>query len=209
MTRDIIWKISRNELSSGERLPSIEKMASDYGVARSTIREAIKYMESTGLVYSVHGKGTFITTYVPSSNGIAFLDHIVELRKMIEIFSIKQAAFNRSSEDIKRMEELLALMAVEIKYPKRFIEVDREFHIALSRASGNPFIPNMLENISGLFAGVQDAIVDVPDYPYELISEDHVVMVEAIKNQDTKLAEETMNKHLEYILTITARKLNV
>src|SRR5690625_2729919 len=201
MTRNIIWKISRNELRSGEQLPSIEKMASDYGVAKSTVREAIKYMESTGLVYSIHGKGTFITTYVPSSNGIAFLDHIVELRKMIEIFSIKQAALNRSTEDIKRLEELLVLMDNEIKYPKRFIEVDREFHVSMSRACGNPFIPNMLENISGLFAGIQDAIVDVPDYPYDVIAKDHVVMVEAIKSKNTKLAEETMNKHLEYILT--------
>src|SRR5690606_4184957 len=88
---DIVWKISRNELSSGEKLPSIEELARQHDVGRSTVREAIRYMESTGLIHSKHGKGTFILTFPPSENGIAFLDEIVDLRKMIEVHATRRA----------------------------------------------------------------------------------------------------------------------
>lgn len=194
--RDIIWKISLNEYRSGAKLPSIESIAKNYEVARSTVRESIKYMETTGLVYSIHGKGTFIADFVPSSNGTVFLEHIIDLRRMIEGFGVIKAAENRSDSDIVELEELLTQMEKLFMYPNRYIETDRHFHFTISKAAKNPFIPSMLNNILSMFAGVQDALIDIPDYPYEKVSQEHARIVEAIKNKDSRAAEKIMQEHL-------------
>ena len=196
MISDVIWKITRNEYESGAKLPSIESIAETFGVARTTVREAIKYMEFTGLVYSIHGKGTFITDFSPSSNGVAFLEHVVELRLMIEGYGIKKAAVNRTEDDIAELEELLVKMDNTTSFPKRFIEIDRLFHSAISKASKNPFISNILQNTIGMFAAVQDNVIDIPNYPFDLISKEHHLMVEAIKNKDLEMAQEVIEQHM-------------
>lgn len=200
MIRDMIWKISRNEYHSGAQLPSIESIAKSYGVARTTVRESIKTMESTGLVYSIHGKGTFIADFVPSPNGVAFLEHVVDLRRMIEIFGIKKAAENRTASDIEELRALVEEMRKTVLVPKRFLEFDRDFHFLISKASKNPFIHSIYHNISGMFDAVMDALTHIPDYPFENVLEDHSMMVDAIEAGDIQLAENIMKKHLDNIM---------
>jgi GntR family transcriptional regulator, transcriptional repressor for pyruvate dehydrogenase complex len=199
MIRDTIWKISRDEYHSGAQLPSIESIAKSYGVARTTVREAIKYMESTGLVYSIHGKGTFITDFIPSPNGVAFLENVIDLRRMIEVFGIKKAAENRTKSDIEELRKLIVEMHKTLLVPKRFLEFDRDFHFLIAKASGNPFIFSIFLNISGMFDSVLDALTHIPDYPFETVLGHHKIMVDAIEARDTQLAEDIMKKHLDYI----------
>jgi len=52
--------ISR-DLAAGDRLPSEPELAAEYGVSRSSVREALKALEQDGLVYSVHGRGRFVS----------------------------------------------------------------------------------------------------------------------------------------------------
>jgi GntR family transcriptional repressor for pyruvate dehydrogenase complex len=199
MIRDTIYNISRNEYQSGAQLPSIESIAKSYGVARTTVREAIKYMESTGLVYSIHGKGTFIADFVPSPNGVAFLEHVVDLRRMIEVFGIKKAAENRTEADLVEFRYLLDEMNKALLVPKRFLEIDRDFHFAIAKASKNPFIHSIFYNISGMFDAVLDALTHVPNYPFDKVMEDHNQMVDAMESGNADLAQEVMMKHLELI----------
>jgi GntR family transcriptional repressor for pyruvate dehydrogenase complex len=199
MIRNMIWKISRNEYQSGAQLPSIESIAKSNGVARSTVRETIKYMESTGLVYSIHGKGTFIADFIPSPNGAAFLEHVVDLRRMIEVFGIAKAAENRTESEIEELRELIVEMHKTFLLRNRFLEIDREFHFIIAKASRNPFIASIYYNISGMFAALQDTLVHIPEYPFEKILADHSLMVDAIEARDAESAQYIMMKHLDNI----------
>lgn len=56
----IASKIERGDLKPGQRLPSELDLSDQYGVARMTIRRAMKELRERGLIRSVHGKGTFV-----------------------------------------------------------------------------------------------------------------------------------------------------
>jgi DNA-binding GntR family transcriptional regulator len=57
---DIAGQIGRGELVSGQRLPSENDLAADYGVARMTVRRAARELTERGLIRVVTGKGTFV-----------------------------------------------------------------------------------------------------------------------------------------------------
>ncbi|MBP1934561.1 GntR family transcriptional repressor for pyruvate dehydrogenase complex [Ammoniphilus resinae] len=200
LTRDIVWKITQNEYGPREQLPSIEEMAKQYGVARSTIREALKHLQSCGLIYSQHGKGTFLLNFkVSEHGGNVILEEILDLRRMLEIHAMKKAVQTRTDQDIARLQQLLNEMEQCITSPVRFTDTDRQFHISIAEASKNPFLPSMYHNISGLFAGLQDAIFQVKGSPEKALYE-HQVMLRALVGRDESLALDVMNNHLDSIV---------
>ncbi|MEV4224761.1 winged helix-turn-helix domain-containing protein [Nonomuraea sp. NPDC049725] len=61
----IAGRIDRGELRPGQRLPSELDLAAQYGVARMTVRRAMKELRERGLIRSVHGKGTYVQQPAP------------------------------------------------------------------------------------------------------------------------------------------------
>lgn len=196
---DVVWKISRNELASGEKLPSIEDMARAYGVGRSSIREAIRYMESTGLVQSFHGKGTFVIRFPASDGGIAFLDEIVDMRKMIEIHATKRAVFSRTDADLDRLKYLLEEMTETTSNYQRNIDADRAFHGTIIASAGNAFLPGIFRNISGIYNGMQNALIHLyPTITTESIVQ-HKRILDALVRRDLEAAVAATEEHLNMI----------
>ncbi|TQS24142.1 winged helix-turn-helix transcriptional regulator [Microbispora sp. KK1-11] len=58
----IAGRIERGDLKPGQRLPSELDLSEQYGVARMTVRRAMKELRERGLIRSVHGKGTYVQT---------------------------------------------------------------------------------------------------------------------------------------------------
>ena len=56
----IAGKISKGTLKPGDKLPSEDDTAAEYGVAYSTARRAMKELRDRGLIETVWGKGTFV-----------------------------------------------------------------------------------------------------------------------------------------------------
>ncbi len=200
MIRDLIWKITQNEIKPGEQLPSNDELAKQYNVGRSTIREAIKQIESYGFVQSTHGRGTFILDFEKTDNGTNLLEEIIDLRRMIEVHSIKKTVKYITFTQLQELNNLLMEMENCIDNPQRFTDIDREFHVKITVFSKSPFLPKMFQNISGFFAGVQDSIVYLPGSPERAIVE-HKCMIEALKNKDEEKAVEVINQHLDSVVT--------
>lgn len=203
---DIVWKISRNELSSGEKLPSIEELARQHDVGRSTVREAIRYMESTGLIHSKHGKGTFILTFPPSENGIAFLDEIVDLRKMIEIHATRRAVHYRTSADIALLKDLLQEMKDTKENFTRFIAADQAFHGAIIKAAHNSFLPSIFQNVSGIYTGVQIALIHVDAKVADVSIRQHAQILKALEEQNMDDAVKHTDTHLGMIANLFRKR---
>ncbi|GAB2763967.1 hypothetical protein GCM10027174_45760 [Salinifilum aidingensis] len=58
--KDLRRKISGGEIAVGDKLPSLRKLSTEYGVAELTVHVAIKEMQSEGVLTSVSGRGTFV-----------------------------------------------------------------------------------------------------------------------------------------------------
>lgn len=199
---DLVWKITRNEIEAGAQLPSIEEIARQYDAGRSTVREALRFVESTGLVETHQGRGTFILDFAAGHTGLTFFDQIVDLRKMLELHATSKAVERRTRADLDLMAALLEEMRRTRTDYQRFIDADRAFHGAIINASGNPLLPGVFNNVSGVFLGVQNALINIdPDVQENSIAQ-HQDILEAIERQELAAALSHTERHLDMISSL-------
>ncbi|GII55565.1 GntR family transcriptional regulator [Planotetraspora thailandica] len=141
-------RIAADGLTVGDRLPGERQLAEQLQVSRSSVREAIRVLESLGVVSSQVGRGPdagAVLTSRPADAlggllrlhlGIATLSmrEVVDARLMIEQWSAQRAA--RSGMALDTMERALAAMDTAAG-PEEFVEHDVVFHSAIVEASGN------------------------------------------------------------------------
>jgi DNA-binding FadR family transcriptional regulator len=145
--------LSRGELKPGQRLPSERELVAQFGASRSTVREALRVLESNGVVRSRPGDpdGPEILSFSPSllHKQMTRLARVEEL-SLAELIAFRMildgsanmlAARLRTDEELADMEKTIAAMgeAIEAGY-EEFSEADVAFHDAVAMASRNTLI---------------------------------------------------------------------
>ena len=128
--------ILRGDLQPGERLQE-SKIATQLGVSRNPVREAIRALEATGLIEVVPRIGASVTSF-----DIDDLCQLLEVRSVLEAFAAEVAAKHRTSADIAEIDRCLTegRQASTDNDLVTAAECHRDFHIAVERASGNVHI---------------------------------------------------------------------
>ncbi|WP_080872588.1 FadR/GntR family transcriptional regulator [Oceanobacillus timonensis] len=208
-TREIIMNqftrmIKEGELSIGDKIPPERDLTDQFGVGRSTIREAIKSMTSMGLLEARLGEGTFIRK-VDSDNikqqlqwGLyldpAPFNELIELRKILELETVKRAALNRTEEEIAELASWIDNMQQEGQV-HRNKQNDLMFHMTIAKASNNKMIYNLLDLIRmSLEEWFENVLKD--SHNVENSIKEHQCILEAIIQQNVEQAIETMEIHL-------------
>jgi len=111
-------KILGDNLEIGTSFPSEKDLAQEFQVSRSVIREALRILEVSGLVTIKKGPtgGIFVTDvyHKPITNSInnlitsgrVTIDHLFDVRLLIEPHIAMEAALHAKDEDIQRLQEL-------------------------------------------------------------------------------------------------------
>lgn len=199
MVRDGDYKV-------GDRLPTISEMSDHFGVGHPTLREALKKLETLGVVQVKHGSGVYIQRNEdlllvsnPLLSGDASKDVLLDLvgaRIPIETKSARLAAQNASSDHIKRMETLLEKAGDNIDNDTVLTETNMAFHREIAAASRNVVVGQILEVLSNLFEHEQRTILDIHGCR-EKDHDEHLAILDVIRAQDESLAEQRMRAHLE------------
>lgn len=79
---DILLEEMENSLSEGEQIPSEREICDKYNVSRTTVRQAINELEREGLIYKVHGKGTFVAPKKMKQDLVGFYSFTEEMKKL-------------------------------------------------------------------------------------------------------------------------------
>lgn len=202
-------EIGCGALAVGTKLPSERSMAESYGVSRNVIREAIRVLEEKGFVEVRAGRGGFVckpsqkaladslTTVVESSS--ASVEEIVEAREIFESAVLAQAAKCAREEHIEVLRKLFTEMERNKRSGARFAELDKEFHLALARCTGNSVIT--------LLAGSVYSMADsslfrmTPLNPARMLTaqQEHAEMLEAIAAHDEARAVAALGRHIHCI----------
>ena len=197
----ISQSILRGDYKPGHKLPPERDLASQLGVSRTVVREALRSLEIMGLVESQIGGGTFvkehtienaltpIANYFSSDDSV--VDEIIETRKILEPEMVKLAAQRATQEDIEHIEASIAQMEQEDKMGLSGINGDTAFHFAVASA--------MLKILS-LIADLLHYTMKVSlraEPEREVTIQGHKKVLEAIKAKDPVLASEYMREHLE------------
>lgn len=156
VTEGIGLRILKGEFKVGELLPSPEELAEHYKVSRTVQREAFKTLAAKGLVASKTKIGTWVTP-VKSWNMFDaellewrtrlgmdrhFIASLFEVRRALEPEAAALAALHARPEQVDQLRKIVAEMT-DCVDPGRYIELDLALHLAITEASGNPFMQSL------------------------------------------------------------------
>lgn len=185
----------RNQITSGEwpvgsRIPTEPELVEQLGVARNTVREAVRALAHNGLLDIRQGSGTYVvaTSELAGVMQRRFADadprHIAELRSTLESSASRLAAERRTARDLRQLDTLLDRReeAWATGDAELFVAADATFHLAVVAASHNDVLTELYADLGDL---LRDWLRD--DVGHELRPEnhmDHARLVEAIRAGD-------------------------
>lgn len=163
-------KIQSRELSVGDRLPTERSLSAELSISRNTVRDAMRVLESMGIVESRQGSGNYLAARMDHylSEALQFLLllsqlsylEINQLRRAIELEGCRLALEMRTEKQLKQMAVLLEHM--ESAPPEERIAADQQFHQTVLESSGNHLLVLMMDALSevcgSLIAGLTSAL---------------------------------------------------
>jgi GntR family transcriptional repressor for pyruvate dehydrogenase complex len=189
----------------GDRLPSIAAMAKQFGVGHPTLREALKKLESIGVLDIRHGSGVYVGRHPdmivvsnPVYSGVASKQVVLDLiqaRLAIEVATVSLAAERASRSSIEAMEALLEEAGRNLGDDALLSASNMAFHREIARASGNTVFAQLLDVLTTLFQNEQRVILDVHG-SREVDHQEHREILDAIRIHDPVAARERMAAHL-------------
>ena len=197
--------IEKGRLQSGEKLPGERELAEVFRVSRSSVREALRSLESQGFLESRQGDGTYIAGHPVESlvnplASVIFTEkdgqmELFEMRRLFEPHLAYLAAERATEEEIAMMEQALFLQEEEIAKGETGTDVDKSFHYIMAKATKNKVLLRITDNMMDLLSESRDRYLQVEGRP-EKSMERHRQVLNAIKARDRRLAEQLMREHL-------------
>ena len=203
ITRDIIGGI----LKPGEKIAGEYELAEKYEVSRFTVREAMKKLDSMGLIIIKHGVGSFVEEVTPESFMKPLLPVLVmsnidireicEARLPLEVQSISLCAGRIDKEKLDEMKQMVTKMeeALNNEEFEKYNELDIRFHLLIAKASKNRVLFEMLSTLQDMLREQMKRDIIVPNATQRSISR-HKLMVEAIERKEIELAKQLMTLHI-------------
>ncbi|MEU8912550.1 FCD domain-containing protein [Streptomyces nigrescens] len=144
-------RVLAGELKAGDRLPPERELAPVLGVSRSALREALRVLETIGVLVAQAGRGPDAGARIVRNPDDALgrllrlhfalgsyrLHDVLEARVVLERSSFEAAAEHASAADLDEAETLLGRMREPGVGVADFNDLDTRFHVAIARSSGN------------------------------------------------------------------------
>jgi GntR family transcriptional repressor for pyruvate dehydrogenase complex len=194
----------------GDRLPTEQQLAAQFGVSRTAVREAVKTLADRGLVRVRQGQGTFVV--LPSLDRAGeflglFLQlnnctiaQLLEARRAIELEAVALAATRRTDEDLRQIGACLdGMRYIEsnpMADPEPFISSDVQFHLGIARATRNGIFIFMLTVLRELLRRNFSEAIRAPGATSRTIAA-HEQILRALEAGDPDAARSVMQEHLD------------
>jgi GntR family transcriptional repressor for pyruvate dehydrogenase complex len=200
----LVDDISARRLKPGDPIPAERQLTETLSVGRSSIREALRMLQSRGLIASA-GHGTFVVAEYgnPLNASLALLmelgdgdlRQLFEVRKVLEVEMAGLAAARRSDEDIEKMQRAIEAMDEGLASAERYIAGDLEFHQSVVAATGNRIARSMMHAIRDVMRRALLSIYQIPGSP-ERSMQEHRQILEAVIAGRPDEARALMRDHL-------------
>jgi DNA-binding FadR family transcriptional regulator len=204
--------IVRGTLKPGDRLPGERELSEMLKVSRSSLREALRELQTLGVLSTRRGAGPDAGSTIASSAESGLLRSLmlhtvlreirlrdfVEVRAILESYFVRVVAEDPKPADIEKLRDLTQRMA-DADSPEDCLQFDFEFHVDLARSSGNELataLMGALRRLMGpaLLAGLRG----LEDWRVErdLLVREHNEIVDCIEALDAEGAEAVATRHV-------------
>ena len=196
-------QIASARFAQNDRLPPERSLAEQFGVARGTIREALKRLEGTGFVERRPGSGTYVT-YSERDETRSIVEttrplELIDARFAVEPHMVRLAVLHATEFDLAKTEAHLQAMEAGDD-AIAFADADDRFHLALARCTQNALIVWMMEKMHEVRSHAQWARMRTITLEPEIIdhyNRQHRNIIDAIRSRDAEAAGRLMKEHLE------------
>lgn len=174
-----------------EKLPTEPELMKQFGVGRSTIREAVRMLANSGLLTVQQGIGTFVADCIDDRESLAerlnraASEDIDEIRQLLEVQIAKKAAIKRTQVQLDQMEFFLNAQiqaSIDGKI-EECVQADINFHVTIAKASGNEMLADMYAAFSSYLKDwFLNRYSDMD--PFVRSNDSHVALFSSIKSKD-------------------------
>lgn len=199
----------QGQLKPGDRLPPERDLCERFGVSRVTVREALRMLESSGLVQIRVGArgGAFVTA--PSSDrvGEGLTDmltlsaisaaDVTEVRMILEVGIVPLVCERATEQDIADLEEICERSEAALRSGEYSMEYSLEFHTRVARATHNPAVVMLVDSFRGPIHMSLEQAREVAPEMGELGTREHQRFIEAVRRRAPDAATKIMREHLE------------
>jgi GntR family transcriptional regulator, transcriptional repressor for pyruvate dehydrogenase complex len=211
---DVTRAIRDGHLKPGDPIPVERELVDRYQVGRSSVREALRVLESHGLIAG-DGRGSFVVAdpRMPLRRSLRLLVELDEasllelaaMRQLLESETAALAARSRKAADLKQLDAAMAAMEANLADEQPFIDADLQFHIAIADATGNRVAGHLMGALREELQLWLSHAFRIPGSP-EAALDDHRAIRAAIAERDDAAAREAMRRHLARVEAEFRRK---
>ncbi|WP_440412657.1 FadR/GntR family transcriptional regulator [Neorhizobium petrolearium] len=206
--------IEDNNLTAGAALPPETFLAQQLGVGRNSVREAIKALESVGILETRRGIGVFVKefSFAPLLDNLAYglqaslrdVEELLEIRRVLETGLIDKTIQMISEDDVAELRRLTDRMCQRAERGESFAEEDQQFHQLLFRCQNNKMLSTLIDIFWSAFykaSGFANLASPTPLATWR----DHHEIVEAIAARDIGAARKRLSDHYSGIVRVIAK----
>jgi DNA-binding FadR family transcriptional regulator len=195
----------RGALKPGDRLPTERELMEQFGVGRSTIREALQGLARMNLIEGRPGAGTVVRQFDVSAYlrpelfsavlGGSSAPELLETREIIEVAVVALAAQRATEGDLAALAKMLDTAEEALARQEQTYELSALFHVGLAQAAHNSLLLNIMLSIYELLRARGEHTVDQHGYlRWEI--ESHRELYELVRARDVEGARAAMLVHL-------------
>ena len=210
--------IEEGKLKRNDHLPSERELSETFRVSRTTVREAIRTLESMKLLQSRQGNGTYVVASSEEAliqplaaalfNEKDDIRDIFYIRKIIEPHVAELAAENATQQEMEELERILRKQEECIGQRETIIETDSAFHNLMVKATKNRVMERLIIALIDLLKKSREQYLFEDENDERAIRslEGHQRVLSAVKKGDGEAARKSMLQHLEDIEGIIFHK---
>jgi len=195
--------IIAGEYAVGAKLPNEKELAQQFGVGRSSMREAVRTLQAAGFLRSSHGIGVFVNSDRPRIGGAVdqsliggyTMSDLFEARVAIEGQTAELAARRLTDHHREIIQSVIGSAAKSDVSHAEFVRLDYRFHRQIADASGNPLLLHMWDTLGSQFEEYSTKVIKMPGR-LERAHDDHCGIAEAIFAADSLRAGELAREHV-------------
>lgn len=196
---------ARNDLVPGDRLPGERDLGEALGVSRASVREALRSLQTKGIVRVVHGRGVYIAA--PDQEELAVRKFarlrevgLAELFAMREVLEIPAAAWAAQAATDEQLQNLLTtlrkLEALVASGPTSDLQMmDAQLHLQIAEYANNRFLAMTLSLLQDMLSRSMETTLSIAGRPARSAVE-HAALVEALLARDPARAAAAARRHI-------------
>jgi GntR family transcriptional repressor for pyruvate dehydrogenase complex len=205
--RQLLSSIRVGDYEGQTRLPSEAEMAARFKVSRPVLRQALERLRTSGIITSKRGSGNFVVerneatlAFEPLSS-IPDVQNCLEFRCAVEGQAAATAARKRNAGQLEDIELAMVEFRTLISSHQPAVEADFAFHMAVARATNNPYFTQTMKALRAHITFGINLIQTLSTRPSAArlngVMGEHRRILEAIRDADPTTAQQRMTEHLQ------------